>query len=60
MRLAEELGGAFDLGERFADLLDGVVVAGWFVFGIVGAAVALFYLVGPRKRLNAREYSRRY
>ncbi|HEY5384482.1 MAG TPA: hypothetical protein VIJ56_04545 [Acidimicrobiales bacterium] len=26
---------------------------GWLLFGIVGAAIAVFYLVGPRRRLNA-------
>jgi hypothetical protein len=28
-------------------------VAGWLVFGLIGAAIAGFYLVGPRRRLNA-------
>jgi hypothetical protein len=36
------------------------MIAGWFVFGVIGAAVAVFYLAGPRKRLNAGEYSGRY
>ena len=27
---------------------------GWLLFGIVGAAIAVFYLVGPRRRLNAQ------
>jgi hypothetical protein len=27
-------------------------VVGWLLFGIVGAAVAIVYLVGPRKRMN--------
>jgi hypothetical protein len=36
------------------------MVGGWFLFGIIGAVVAVFYLVGPRKRLNAGEYSSRY
>ena len=36
------------------------MIAGWFIFGIIGAIVAVFYLVGPRKRLNARQYSGRY
>ena len=26
---------------------------GWLLFGIVGAAIAVFYLVGPRRRMNA-------
>jgi hypothetical protein len=36
------------------------MIGGWFLFGIIGAAVATFYLAGPRKRLNAAEYSGRY
>jgi hypothetical protein len=28
-------------------------VVGWLLFGIVGAAVAVFYLIGPRRRMNA-------
>jgi hypothetical protein len=28
-------------------------VVGWLLFGIVGAAVAIMYLVGPRRRMNA-------
>jgi uncharacterized membrane protein YqjE len=28
-------------------------IAGWLLFGLVGAVVAVFYLVGPRRRLNA-------
>jgi hypothetical protein len=28
-------------------------VVGWFVFGLIGAAIAVVYLVGPRRRLNA-------
>jgi hypothetical protein len=27
--------------------------AGWLLFGIVGAFIAIVYLVGPRKRMNA-------
>jgi cytochrome c oxidase assembly factor CtaG len=29
-------------------------VVGWLLFGILGAAVAIVYLVGPRRRMNAR------
>ena len=29
-------------------------VAGWLLFGIVGAAISAFYLIGPRRRLNAQ------
>jgi hypothetical protein len=28
-------------------------VIGWLFFGIVGAFVAIVYLVGPRRRMNA-------
>lgn len=28
-------------------------VVGWLLFGIVGAFVAIVYLVGPRRRMNA-------
>jgi uncharacterized membrane protein len=31
-------------------------VVGWLLFGLIGAAVAVFYLVGPRRRLNAARY----
>jgi hypothetical protein len=27
---------------------------GWFLFGIIGEAIAVFYLVGPRRRMNAQ------
>ena len=27
---------------------------GWLLFGIVGAFVAIVYLVGPRRRMNAQ------
>jgi hypothetical protein len=26
---------------------------GWLLFGIVGAGIAAFYLVGPRRKMNA-------
>jgi hypothetical protein len=29
---------------------------GWLLFGIVGAFVAVVYLVGPRKRMNAARW----
>lgn len=29
---------------------------GWLLFGIVGAAIAAFYLVGARRRLNAQRW----
>jgi hypothetical protein len=36
------------------------MIGGWFLFGIIGAIVAVFYLFGPRKRLNAGQYSGRH
>ena len=29
---------------------------GWLLFGIVGAAIAAFYLVGPRRKMNAQRW----
>jgi hypothetical protein len=29
---------------------------GWLLFGIVGAFVAIVYLVGPRKRMNTKRW----
>ena len=29
---------------------------GWLLFGIVGAAIAAVYLVGPRRTLNAQRW----
>jgi hypothetical protein len=29
---------------------------GWLLFGIVGAAIAAFYLVGPRRKMNAHRW----
>jgi hypothetical protein len=31
-------------------------IVGWIVFGLFGAAIALFYLLGPRRRLNAARW----
>jgi hypothetical protein len=31
-------------------------VVGWLLFGLIGAAVAVVYLVGPRRRLNAARW----
>jgi len=28
-------------------------LAGWLLFGVVGAVIALLYLAGPRRRMNA-------
>jgi hypothetical protein len=36
------------------------MIGGWFLFGIIGAVVSVFYLAGPRRRLNAGRYSNRY
>ncbi len=33
------------------------MIGAWFLFGTFGAIVALFYLAGPRRRLNAGRYS---
>jgi hypothetical protein len=29
---------------------------GWLLLGIVGAAIAVFYLVGPRRKMNAQRW----
>ncbi len=31
-------------------------LVGWLFFGIVGAAIAAFYLVGPRRKMNAERW----
>jgi len=31
-------------------------LVGWLFFGIVGAAIAAFYLVGPRRKMNAQRW----
>ncbi len=36
------------------------MLGGWFLFGIIGAIVSVFYLAGPRRRINAGRYSNRY
>jgi hypothetical protein len=50
---------AVALAGRWKALWIAGMIAGWFLFGIVGAMVSVFYLVGPRKRLNIHEYSGR-
>jgi uncharacterized membrane protein YesL len=35
-------------------------VVGWLVFGFIGAAVAIVYLVGPRRRMNAGRHETRH
>jgi hypothetical protein len=32
-------------------------ILGWLVFGIVGAFIAVVYLVGPRRRMNANRWN---
>jgi hypothetical protein len=32
-------------------------IVGWFFLGLIGAAVAIVYLVGPRRRMNAASVS---
>jgi len=51
---------AVSLDRRWKALWIAGMIGGWFLFGVIGAAVAVFYLVGPRRRLNAGEYSGRY
>jgi hypothetical protein len=29
---------------------------GWLLFGIIGAAIAGFYLIGPRRKMNAQRW----
>lgn len=29
-------------------------IVGWLLLGIVGAAIAIFYLTGPRRRMDAQ------
>jgi hypothetical protein len=41
-------------GRKAAWIIGSIV--GWFVFGLLGAAVAVVYLAGPRRRLNADRY----
>jgi hypothetical protein len=66
--LAVVVWGIIDVARRPASLLAtkwkalwiAGMIGGWFLFGIVGAIVSAFYLAGPRKRLNAGNYSNRY
>jgi hypothetical protein len=51
---------AVSLSRKWKALWIAGMIGGWFLFGIIGAAVAAFYLTGPRKRLNAGQYSGRY
>jgi hypothetical protein len=48
------------LAPRWKALWIAGMIGGWFLFGIIGAVVSVFYLAGPRRRLNAGRYSNRY
>lgn len=48
------------LASRWKALWIAGMIGGWLLFGAIGAIVSVFYLAGPRKRLKAGEYSRRY
>jgi hypothetical protein len=50
---------AISLNRKWKALWIAGMIGGWFLFGPIGAAVAVFYLAGPRRRLNAGAYSRR-
>jgi hypothetical protein len=39
-------------GKKAAWIIGSVV--GWLFFGVIGAIVVILYLVGPRRRMNAR------
>jgi hypothetical protein len=51
---------AVTLATKWKALWIAGMLGGWFLFGIIGAIVSVFYLAGPRKRLNAGRYSNRY
>jgi hypothetical protein len=51
---------AVALATRWKALWIAGMIGGWFLFGIIGAVVSVFYLAGPRRRLNASRYSGRY
>jgi hypothetical protein len=48
------------LAARWKALWIAGMLVGWFLFGIIGTMVSVFYLAGPRRRLNAGRYSNRY
>jgi hypothetical protein len=66
--LAVVIWAIIDVARRPSGALAGKWKAAWiagmvgasFLFGAIGAIVSVFYLVGPRRRLNAVEYSGRY
>jgi cytochrome c oxidase assembly factor CtaG len=41
-------------GRKAAWIIGSVV--GWLLFGIVGAVVAILYLMGPRRRMNTQRW----
>jgi hypothetical protein len=51
---------AFLLAPKWKALWITGMIGGWFLFGIIGAIVSVFYLAGPRRRLSAARYSNRY
>jgi hypothetical protein len=51
---------ALTLAPKWKALWIAGMIGGWFLFGIVGALISVFYLAGPRRRLNAGRYSNRY
>jgi hypothetical protein len=51
---------ALALATKWKALWIAGMIAGWFLFGIIGTMVSVFYLAGPRRRLNAGHYSNRY
>jgi hypothetical protein len=52
--LARRPAGALPPGRKAIWIVS--MVAGWFLFGLVGAIIAVVYLAGPRKRLNTGRY----
>jgi hypothetical protein len=51
---------AVTLAGKWKVLWIAAMVGGWFLFGAIGAVVSVFYLAGPRKRLNAIRHSSGY
>ena len=52
--LARRPSGALPPGRKVLWIVG--LVAGWFLFGLVGAIIAVVYLAGYRRRLNAGRY----
>jgi DMSO reductase anchor subunit len=51
---------AFALASKWKALWIAGMIGGWLLFGITGTIISVFYLAGPRRRLNAVRYSNRY